>query len=609
MSSAAPFNRERKAGSATAEGTLRYAARFQGRAAAGHFREIRGGLVLSSIGIGTYLGDADDATDGAYVDAIVAAVQGGINVVDSAINYRFQRSERAVGSALRELFDKGYGRDEIMVCTKAGFLTPDGEMPADPNIYFAQEFLERGIFRVEDIAAGCHCMAPDYLADQLERSRQNLGLDTIDVFYLHNPETQLSEVPAEEFRRRIREAFLFLESAVATKKIRAYGMATWNSFREDPKAEGFLSLQEMVKIAKDVAGDDHHFRFVQLPFNLAMPEALTRPNQPVGSRSMPMVQAARDAGIALVTSAALLQGQLTKNLAVIHQFGAGIEGQRHAGAAIRAIGAGINHRAGRHEPSAARESKSGTGGHRARFARTIPEVVRIEKLRFCGNCRRARMAFVEPRINRAADFFQLSGEEVIRAVNDDEALGSRHRGEECFHIRPRAELIVAALNDQFWFRAIAQVRQIGVVHRNSQSDQVRDALVRAARAQSHQRTEAKAREKNRPPRKFRRKIIERGTHVACFARAAIMLSFALARAAEIEAQHGNVTKMQRFGRLIHNFVVHRAAEKRMRMADHADQRRISDRHGPEQRLQAPGGARDKEIAMKGFRHEIASARV
>ena len=314
MPSAAPLNEERKSGSATAEGTLRYAARFQGRAAPGHFREIRGGLVLSSIGIGTYLGEPDEATDGAYTDTVVAAVEGGINVVDSAINYRFQRSERAVGQALRELFHKGFGRDEIMVCTKAGFLTPDGEMPADPNTYFSQEFLERGVFRVEDIAAGCHCMAPGYLADQLDRSRRNLGLETIDVLYLHNPETQLSEVPPEEFRRRIREAFLFLEAAVASKQIRAYGMATWNSFREDPKAAGFLSLAEMVQIAKDVAGDDHHFRFVQLPFNLAMPEALTRPNQAVDGRPVPMVQAARAAGVALVTSAALLQGQLTKNL-------------------------------------------------------------------------------------------------------------------------------------------------------------------------------------------------------------------------------------------------------------------------------------------------------
>src|SRR5277367_3723170 len=137
MSSTAPSGEERKTGSATADGTLRYAARFQGRAAAGHFREIRGGLVLSSIGIGTYLGEPDDETDRAYTDAVVAAVEGGINVIDSAINYRFQRSERSVGAALKALFAKGFSRDEIILCTKAGFLTPDGDMPDDLNEYFA----------------------------------------------------------------------------------------------------------------------------------------------------------------------------------------------------------------------------------------------------------------------------------------------------------------------------------------------------------------------------------------------------------------------------------------------------------------------------------------
>ena len=314
MSSTAPGGEERKTGSATADGTLRYAARFQGRSAAGHFREIRGGLVLSSIGIGTYLGEPDDSTDRSYADAVVAAVESGINVVDSAINYRFQRSERAIGAALKDLFAKGYSRDEIVLCTKAGFLTPDGEMPADPNSYFSREFLERGIFTADDIAAGCHCMAPGYLSDQLERSRRNLSVATIDVFYLHNPETQLSEVSPEVFRARIREAFLFLESSVASKAIRAYGLATWNSFRDDPKANGYLSLKEMADIARDVAGDDHHFRFVQLPFNIAMPEALTRPNQMIDGKLVPMVQAARALNIALITSAALLQGQLTKNL-------------------------------------------------------------------------------------------------------------------------------------------------------------------------------------------------------------------------------------------------------------------------------------------------------
>lgn len=314
MSSASPTSGERVAGAATPEGTLRYAARFQGRAAAGYFREILSGLVLSSIGIGTYLGEPDAATDKGYADSVVAAVEGGINVVDSAINYRLQRSERSVGTALRSLAANGFERREIVVCTKAGFLTPDGEMPEDANAYFAKEFLERGVFSAEDIAAGCHCMGPKYLADQIERSQRNLGVETIDVFYLHNPETQLGEVPRGEFNRRVSIAFEFLEEAAKERKIGAYGLATWNGFRDDPKAPGFLSLEEIVKMAGNIGGTNHHLRFVQLPLNLAMPEALTRPNQSVEGKAMPMLTAARTLGVTVVASAALLQGQLTRNL-------------------------------------------------------------------------------------------------------------------------------------------------------------------------------------------------------------------------------------------------------------------------------------------------------
>ena len=314
MPSAATSDSKLMAGSATPQGTLRYAARFRGKSAAGHFREIPSGLVLSSIGIGTYLGEADEATDEAYGGAVVAAVEGGFNVVDTAINYRFQRSERSIGAALKELVSNGFSRDEIVLCTKAGFLTPDGELPADPSDYFSREFVQSGVFGAEDIAAGCHCMTPSYLADQLERSRRNLGVQCVDVLYLHNPETQLSEISKEEFERRIREAFLFLESAVSSGKIGAYGLATWNAFREDPKSPGYLSLEEMTRIATEAGGNGHHFRFVQLPLNLAMPEALTRPNQVAVGKTLAMVQAGRALGITLVSSAALLQGQLTKNL-------------------------------------------------------------------------------------------------------------------------------------------------------------------------------------------------------------------------------------------------------------------------------------------------------
>ena len=80
---------------ATSEGTARYAERFADRGAHQHFRRQQG-LTLSSIGIGTYLGNADDATDLGYADAVKRAVRNGVNVIDTAANYRFQRSDPSV---------------------------------------------------------------------------------------------------------------------------------------------------------------------------------------------------------------------------------------------------------------------------------------------------------------------------------------------------------------------------------------------------------------------------------------------------------------------------------------------------------------------------------
>ena len=298
---------------ATSDGTKKYAARFAGHAAAGHFREQQG-LWLSSIGIGTYLGEADARTDQQYTGAIVAAVEAGANVIDSAINYRMQRSERSVRAALEELARRGFAREELLICTKGGFLTPDSEMPADANEYFQREYVATNILREGDVAAGCHSMAPRFIADQLERSRRNLGIETIDVYYLHNPETQLSEAPREMFNNRVCAAFEFLESAVAAAKIRFYGMTTWNAFRQTETAQDYLSLAAMESLARDVAGASHHFRFVQLPCNLGMTEALTRSNQPLDARRVPMVETAHKLGITLVASAALLQGQLSRGL-------------------------------------------------------------------------------------------------------------------------------------------------------------------------------------------------------------------------------------------------------------------------------------------------------
>lgn len=309
---------------ATGEGTRAYAERFRGKAAAEYFRESQG-LTVSSLGIGTYLGDPGEKTDTAYTEAIVAAVQSGINVIDTAINYRFQRSERSIGAALKQLFARGFSRSGIVLCTKGGYLTPDGAVPKDPNEYFFREYIQPGMFSAKDIVGGSHCITPRYLENQLERSLKNMGVDCADIYYLHNPETQLGEIAKPEFLKRVREVFVFLESAAAQGRIGFYGMATWNGFRQDARARDAMQLAEIAQIAREIAGDSHKFRFVQLPFNMGMTEALTLGNQHINGKERTVMEAADELGITLVASASLLQGQVARNLPAFVAQALGLE--------------------------------------------------------------------------------------------------------------------------------------------------------------------------------------------------------------------------------------------------------------------------------------------
>src|SRR5438067_13816964 len=111
-------------GRATPEGTARF--RDAADAATGHFRRSPDGLSLSSLGIGTYLGGDDAKTDALYAASVRRSIQLGLNVVDTAINYRNQRSERAVGAALRE---SGQQRDGVVLCPKGGYLAFDHRRP------------------------------------------------------------------------------------------------------------------------------------------------------------------------------------------------------------------------------------------------------------------------------------------------------------------------------------------------------------------------------------------------------------------------------------------------------------------------------------------------
>ncbi|MFE2870248.1 aldo/keto reductase [Embleya sp. NPDC059259] len=277
------------AGSANRRGTAAFAASFGGRTV-DFFRETRE-IFLSSVGIGTYRGAMDDETDAAYVAAIRGALRAGVNVIDTSLNYRCQRSERNVGAALR-LFaaQDGGDREGVLVCTKAGFLTSGAIAP--------------GSLRADEVA-GTHCMAPAFLSDQLERSRRNLGLAVVDVYYLHNPETQLRFVDASMFASRMRRAFERLEQAVAEGLIAHYGVATWDGF-----FDGSLSLRSLESLAREVAGDRHHFGFVQLPVNLGMLDAL----RSLAGDEHNVLATADELGFTVLASASLLQGRSAADL-------------------------------------------------------------------------------------------------------------------------------------------------------------------------------------------------------------------------------------------------------------------------------------------------------
>jgi aryl-alcohol dehydrogenase-like predicted oxidoreductase len=187
-------------------------------------------------------------------------------------------------------------------------------MPRDPRAWITQNIINTGAARPEDIVGGSHSMSPSYLENQLNRSLENLGLDSIDIYYIHNPETQLGAVSRDEFDRRLRAAFEFLERAASDGRITYYGTATWNGYREQPSAPGLLSLPKIEKLARDVAGDGHRFRAIQLPYNLAMPEAITETNQVIDGEQLPVLMAADRLGITVMCSASILQAKLAQGL-------------------------------------------------------------------------------------------------------------------------------------------------------------------------------------------------------------------------------------------------------------------------------------------------------
>lgn len=300
-------------GYATPQATRDWAQRHAATVHVSQWRQLNE-CVVAPLGLGTYLGAPDAKTDAASEIAVLHYLAKGGNVIDTASNYRMQCSERSIGRALQKAFVTGVPRNAVFVASKCGFIPGDAALGGDLTQYIRSALVESGIITTAEIVAGCHCLSPAYIRHQIEQSRRNLQLETLDLYYLHNPETQLEEISHSIFLDRMLSAFAELESAVKDGKIRAYGVATWDGFRVPPTSKMHLSMDSLLGIARSVGGENHHFKAIQLPFNLLMPEAVFTGTQPAKPEPLPVVVSANAGKVAVLTSAPLMQSQLTKGL-------------------------------------------------------------------------------------------------------------------------------------------------------------------------------------------------------------------------------------------------------------------------------------------------------
>ncbi len=301
-------------GFATNGGTAAYAVRAVSRPARptedaqGYIPLGSTGLTTSRLGFGGYRIDTEDPE---HREALLKALRGGCNLIDTSTNYGDGDSERLIGSVLAELVSKGDGRrEEIIVVSKIGYVQGQNLKRAE-----ARERAGRPYPEMVKYGEGIwHCLHPDFLADQLELSRDRLGLETLDVCLLHNVEYFLSDAKQrgvgdlagsrQEFYRRLLAAFTYLETQVAAGRLRYYGVSsnTCTVESDDPEATSLGRMLESAGIAAAAAGGPaHHFAVLQCPMNLLEAGALLTLNTGPGG-TQTVLELARAEGLAVLVN-------------------------------------------------------------------------------------------------------------------------------------------------------------------------------------------------------------------------------------------------------------------------------------------------------------------
>lgn len=306
-------------GHCTRAGTEEYVGTFGRGCGEGHYSDfLNQHLKLSSLGLGTFSGAVTDEVDRAYAGIVARGLVSGINVVDSAANYRYGRSLRAVGEGLRAAIGQGVRREQVFLVSKGGFLLFEQGAP-DFRAWFEQNIEAKGRGRREDLT-GVHCISPEHIAWQLERSRELLGVETLDAFLVDQPEVHIPAIGKAALNRKLERVFVVLERALKEGKLRCYGISTFDGFRvetDNPLFQSITSLQgHAQKAAIQVWGDPnarHGFKLIQLPFNQLMLEGFTRFSQATGQGNVgSTIQAAHQLKVYVMASHSLGKGHLAR---------------------------------------------------------------------------------------------------------------------------------------------------------------------------------------------------------------------------------------------------------------------------------------------------------
>jgi aryl-alcohol dehydrogenase-like predicted oxidoreductase len=297
---------------ATPQATLDFAKKFS------NYKEFyikHNNLIFSKLGLGTFNKEPYKEENYVfhYIEGVKEAVKNGINLIDTASNYRYGQSEKEIGEALKELFEANEAkREELIICSKGGFIQLEYPFPKNPYEWIDENIIKTKLATKEDIELDQHCMSPDFLEWSCKKSLENLGVNSLDIYFLHNPEMQLIKLGKNKFLKKVESVFKRFEKMCDMGLMKYYGIATWNGFTNEKDSDEHLNLEDFVEIALKVAGENHRFKYIQTPFNIAKTSIYTMPTQTVKGQDCTLLQAAHRLNMGVIGSSSLLQMNLFK---------------------------------------------------------------------------------------------------------------------------------------------------------------------------------------------------------------------------------------------------------------------------------------------------------